>query len=102
RSTAAHRTRRAATALADRAMEQSAAAWRHDVVADVSRTGGLTEDRDVVGIASELRDVGLHPLQRCALIEQALVTERRTFRTERRMREETQAAEARRRRHDDS
>jgi hypothetical protein len=57
--------------------------------------GGLAEDRDVVRVATEGRDVPAHPLQRRELVHQTVVRERtRTLlRGERRVREEAQMAQ---------
>ena len=65
--------RRAAAALADRAMEELAAAGRRHLVAHVRRPGGLAEDRDLARVAAERGDVGLDPAQGRLLVEQPLV-----------------------------
>src|ERR1700722_3507262 len=40
---------------------------------DADRAGGFAENRDVVGIAAEGRDVALNPLQSSDLIEDAVI-----------------------------
>ena len=67
------RTRQIGAALADRLLEQALRQRRCHQRADRERSRRLAEDRDVVGIAAEGRDVLLHPLQRGDLIQQAVV-----------------------------
>ena len=71
------RQRREATRrLADRAVEQTGGQRRRNQTADAHRTGRLAEDQNPVRIAPEGRSIGLHPLKRRDLVEQAVVARR--------------------------
>src|SRR5262245_50612202 len=61
---------------------------------DTLSSGGSPGKRHVVGIAAELRDVLLDPLERSALVEQSIVASGtlRILRGERRVREKTKRA----------
>ena len=60
----------------DRAAHQRSAVGDHQVGHGVA-AGGFSEGRDIGGVAAEVRDVPLHPLQRGALIEQSEIARRR-------------------------
>jgi hypothetical protein len=57
-------------ALQDRAAEAPARFGRAEQRADAHRAGRLAEDRDVLGIAAEVRDVLVHPVERGGLVAQ--------------------------------
>ena len=60
-------------ALNDRAMEETLGRRHGEQGADFARAAGLTVDRDIVGVAAEVRDVVLDPLQRGDTIGDAYV-----------------------------
>ena len=60
-------------ALQDRSPEQASGAGHGEQGADAHRSGGLTEDGDVVGVAAEGGDVVPHPLEGGDLVEQTEV-----------------------------
>ncbi len=86
----------AQTALADRAREEPLARGRHHVRADADPARRLADDRDVVGIATELGDVVADPLECHALVHEAVVPGRSVG-----VREEAERAEAVVHGHDD-
>jgi len=63
----------AAAAHDDRLVEQSACQWRLTKRANASGSGTLSEDGDVVGVASKLGNVGLDPFQRLNLVKYSIV-----------------------------
>ena len=75
-------------------MEQAARQRRQHQQSDILRAGRLPEDRDVVGIASEVRNVRLHPLQRGDLVHDAVIARGvlKRFRRQRRQRSEAENA----------
>jgi hypothetical protein len=77
-------------------MEQAFGDRRAEQPADHGGAGGLAEDRDVVRIAAERRDVLLHPLQHGDRVTERLVARRVAARLLRqlRVREEAERAEA--------
>src|SRR5450759_1680191 len=61
------------TALQNRALKKSFRQWRDNERPDAESPGRFTEDRHTRRIATEARDVALHPLQRCNLVEEPVV-----------------------------
>ncbi len=64
---------RVAGALGDRAVEQAPRPGRGHEVEHRLTAGGLAEDRDATGVATESGDVVAHPFERGDLVEQAVV-----------------------------
>ena len=64
---------RVGAALGDCPLEQSLRRGRDQLRADTQPAGRLTEDRHVLRVAAEARDVVLHPLERELLVHQAVV-----------------------------
>ena len=62
------------TALYDGLSYQSLTHRRDTEVTNAGTTSTLSEDSDIIRVASKLGDVVLNPLQGCNLIEQAIVT----------------------------
>ncbi len=83
-----------ATALDDRLLEQALRHRRGEVTAHGESTGGLAEDRHVVGIATECLGVVAHPLQRGNLIGEAVVPRSRVVLGQHVASEEAKRAEA--------
>ena len=64
---------RIGAALRDRAVEEARRERRRELRVHAQPAGRLAEDRHVVRVAAELRDVALHPAQRGLLVHQAVV-----------------------------
>ena len=59
------------TALWDGPMKESFSCWHSHEGADTHATGGLACDGHLIRITAERRDVFLHPLEGCDLVEHA-------------------------------
>ena len=83
-------------ALRDRAVEQARGQGGGEVRMHAQPTGGLAEDRHVVAVAAELRDVALDPPQRGLLVHEPVVARGLVgrFGAQRRVREEAEEPEA--------
>src|SRR5208283_3480581 len=64
------------TAFTDHALEQAARQWRRHKHAHIERAGGFAEDRHVLRIAAELRDIVTNPFEGGNLVEDALIPRR--------------------------